>query len=102
MVVADLSIQEGSRMEQIDTLIREKTIEHICSAIRVHPYYKQDLIQDIYLIVLTTPEEKLNQLGSQLNYWLVKTIKNQYYGGPFYKRWRSHKMIDIEEIKCKI
>lgn len=103
MVVADVPIQEGSRMEQIiDTLTREKTIEHICSAIRVHPCYKQDLIQDIYLIVLTTPEEKLKKLGNQLNFWLAKIIKNQYYGGPFYKRWRSHKMIDIEEIKYKI
>lgn len=89
-------------MEQIETLIREKTIERICNAIRVHPCYKKDLIQDIYLIVLTTPEEKLEKLGNRLNFWLAKIIKNQYYGGPFYKRWRSRKMIDIEDVKYRI
>lgn len=102
MVVADLPLQEGSRMEQIETIVREKTIERICNAIRVHPCHKKDLVQDIYLIVLTTPEEKLEKLGDQLNYWLAKIIKNQYYGGPFYKRWRAHKMIDIEDVKYRI
>ena len=83
----------------MEYLASNHIVENICKAIRVHPRYMDDLIQDIYLIILQSKKEIDIH---QINFWLVRVIKNQYYGGPFYKRWRSHRHIDIEEIKYKI
>ena len=92
---------EQTNNDTVDNLARTHVIEQICNSIRVNPTYTRDLAQDIYLILLTNPN--LSTMNAkEIPYWLVKVIKNQYYGGPFYRRWRSHKMIDIEEIKYKI
>lgn len=92
---------EQTNNDIVENLARTHVIEQICNSIRVNPTYTRDLAQDIYLILLTNPN--LSTMNAkEIPYWLVKVIKNQYYGGPFYRRWRSHKMIDIEEIKYKI
>lgn len=71
-------------------LAANRTIENICLAIKVQPRYMEDLTQDIYLAVLLYPSNKLREMydSHQLNYFLVRMVKNQYYGGPFYRKWR--------------
>lgn len=104
--MADLPIQRRGYMEQtnndiVENLARTHIIEQICNSIRVNPTYTRDLAQEIYLILLTNPNlSKMN--AKELPYWLVKVIKNQYYGGPFYRRWRKHQHQPLETIMYKI
>lgn len=80
----------GNNNDIVECLCTSGVIDGICKAIRVHPRYMEDLTQDIYLSVLLYPSNKLREMydSHQLNYFLVRMVKNQYYGGPFYRKWR--------------
>ena len=62
----------------------------------VQSKYKEDLAQEIYLIVLTKPPELLQQLydDKQLNFYLARIISNQYFSktSQFYKNYKKYNM----------
>lgn len=79
------------------TIAEEKMIENLIDKYNVQSKYKQDLSQEIYLIVLTKPPELLQQLydNKQLNYYLARIISNQYFSktSQFYKNYKKYNIL---------
>lgn len=88
----------------VEYLAANRTIEGICRALHINQAYTLDLTQEIYIILLQLDKTKLKDLydNDQLNFWLVKVVKNQYYGGPFFRTWRKNPTEDLESIMYKI
>lgn len=77
----------------LEKIANEKLVETICKNIGVSPKYMDDLVQEIYLILLEYDQVKLKTIvdNGQLNYFLTKIIKNQWCSNtsPFYKKYRK-------------
>jgi CTP synthase (UTP-ammonia lyase) len=91
------------------TIAKEKLIETLITKYKVNPKYKEDLIQEIYLIVLQKPPDLLQELydKNQINYFLAKIITNQYFSktSKFYKDYKKYNSIkdnDTDTTKLEI
>lgn len=75
-------------------------IRVICDNIGVDAKYKDDLIQEVILIILEYDKEKIEQLyaSNQMNFFLVRIIKSQYNSitSPFYKQYRKFSALSDE------
>lgn len=75
-------------------------IRVICDNIGVDAKYKDDLIQEVILIILEYDKEKIEQLyaSNQMNFFLVRVIKSQYNSitSPFYKQYRKFSALSDE------
>ena len=75
-------------------------IRVICDNIGVDAKYKDDLIQEVILIILEYDKEKIEQLNAsnQMNFFLVRIIKSQYNSitSPFYKQYRKFSALSDE------
>jgi hypothetical protein len=95
----------------LNKIANEKLVETICKNIGVSPKYMDDLVQEIYLILLEYNQTKLQEIydKGQLNFFLTRIIKNQWCSNtsPFYKKYRKFYdlidgnnegiMIDVED-----
>lgn len=76
----------------INELAKEKTVETLCTNMGVEQAYLDDLIQEIYLILLEYDEDKLIKMyeRKQLKFFIVRIIMNQYFSrnSPFYKKYK--------------
>ena len=95
----------------LNKIADEKHVETICKNIGVSPKYMDDLVQEIYLILLEYNQTKLQELydNGQINFFLTRIIKNQWCSNtsPFYKKYRKYYdlidgnnegiMIDVED-----
>lgn len=92
----------------IEVLAKEKTVETLCCNMGVEQAYIDDLIQEIYLILLEYNEDKLIKMfeRKQLKFFIVRIIMNQYFSknSPFYKKYKMYdqrqdynKAIETEE-----
>lgn len=91
------------------TIAKEKLIESLITKYKVNPKYKEDLIQEIYLIVLQKPPDMLKELydKKQINFYLAKIITNQYFSktSKFYKDYKKYNMVkdnDTDTTKLEI
>lgn len=88
-------------------------MEHQVNNIGVPALYKQDLIQEVYLILLEYDKDKIIELfnNNQINYFISKIITNLWYSktSPFYMKYKKHNnlktktiddLIDEEEREC--
>lgn len=89
----------------IDTIIKNRYIEEIVNNIGVQTDLKDDLIQDIYVILLEYDQEKLKELinKNQIKFFISRIITNQYCSctSPFFKQYRKpliNKFKTIEEL----
>lgn len=77
----------------LNKIANEKLVETICKNIGVSPKYMNDLVQEIYLILLEYNQTKLQKIydNGQLNFFLTRIIKNQWCSNtsPFYKKYRK-------------
>lgn len=77
----------------LNKIANEKLVETICKNIGVSPKYMDDLVQEIYLILLEYNQTKLQKIydNGQLNFFLTRIIKNQWCSNtsPFYKKYRK-------------
>lgn len=75
-------------------------IRVICDNIGVDAKYKDDLIQEVILIILEYDKEKIEQLyaSNQMSFFLVRIIKSQYNSitSPFYKQYRKFSALSDE------
>ncbi len=75
-------------------------IRVICDNIGVDAKYRDDLIQEVILIILEYDKEKIEQLyaSNQMNFFLVRVIKSQYNSitSPFYKQYRKFSALSDE------
>lgn len=92
----------------VNELAKEKTVETLCTNMGVEQAYLDDLVQEIYLILLEYNEDKLIKMfeRKQLKFFIVRIIMNQYFSknSPFYKKYKLYdqrqdynKKIETEE-----
>lgn len=78
----------------LEQLAKDKVVENLCRNIGVSSNYIDDLVQEVYLIMLEYDQEKLKQIyeKGEINYWLTRIIMNQYCSNtsPFYKKYRKY------------
>lgn len=78
----------------LEQLAKDKVVENLCKNIGVSSNYIDDLVQEVYLIMLEYDREKLKQIyeKGEINYWLTRIIMNQYCSNtsPFYKKYRKY------------
>lgn len=78
----------------INELAKEKTVETLCTNMGVEQAYLDDLIQEIYLILLEYDEGKMIKMyeRKQLKFFIVRIIMNQYFSrnSPFYKKYKLY------------
>lgn len=80
--------------EIAEQLAKDKVIEQICTNLRVTSNYYDDLVEEIYLIVLEYDNEKLSKVweNNQMNYWLTRVILNNWNSqtSQFWKKYRKY------------
>lgn len=78
----------------IKKLATNKVVEELCCNMGVEQAYLDDLIQEIYLILLEYNEDKLIKMfeRKQLKFFIVRIIMNQYFSqnSPFYKKYKMY------------
>lgn len=98
----------------LNKIANERLVEEICKNLGVSPKYMDDLVQEIYLILLEYDQEKLQSIydKGQFNFFLTRIIKNQYFSktSPFFKKYRKYYdmvddnnnvvMYDVEDDRC--
>lgn len=81
-------------MDVIEKIVSDGIVEQIITNIGVTARYKDDLIQEIYLILMEYDRGKLEELYSnrQIAFFIARIIKNQYNSStsPFYKKYRKY------------
>lgn len=77
-----------------DIIAKERLIEILIDKYNVKPLYKQDLAQDVFLIILSKPEKMLQELydNKQLNFYMARIISNQYFSktSKFFKDYKKY------------
>ena len=86
-------------MDIIDTILEENIVASLIDAYNISPLYKDDLAQEIWLILLGYDKDKLKELHTknQLRFFIAKIITNQYFSktSTFYKKYKKfNNMID--------
>lgn len=78
----------------INELATNKVVEELCCNMGVEQAYLDDLVQEIYLILLEYNEDKLIKMyeRKQLKFFIVRIIMNQYFSknSPFYKKYKMY------------
>lgn len=87
----------------LDELERENVIRDMCVNMRVAQNDIDDLIQEIYIILLEYNKDKIVELYTkkQLRYFLVGIIQRQYHSStsPFYKKYKKYyTLVDENQI----
>lgn len=89
----------------IEVIIKEEWIDKIIKNYKIHPLYRDDYIQEIYLIILTIEEDRLISLynSNDLYRFIIKICANNYKSktSKFYYthlKYNRHK-IDDERIE---
>lgn len=78
----------------VNELYNEGVIEELCTNMGVNPLYKDDLVQEIYMILLEYNKDKIVEMyeKKQLKFFIVRIIKNQYNScnSPFFKKYKKY------------
>lgn len=78
----------------VEELCNEGLVEELCTNMGVSPLYKDDLIQEVYMILLEYREDKIIEMyeKKQLKFFIVRIIQNQYNSNnsPFYKKYKKY------------
>lgn len=88
-------------MTPIDYIINNKLVETLIDAYNIPSAFRDDLIQEIYLIILQYDIKTLQQLydKKQLKYFIAKIITNQFFSktSTFYKTYKKYYKQLIDE-----
>lgn len=78
-------------MKPINYISKYQIVEEIINNLPIPAIYKQDLIQEIYLILLEYNEDKLKYLidNNMIKFFISRIITNNFYSktSPFYKKY---------------
>lgn len=92
-----------------EKIAEDEIVEIICKNLQINPEKYEDFVQEIYLILLEYDEDKIKFMydNGQLNFFITKVIKNQWFSktSPYYKKYRKFwDMIDDNKsgINCYI
>lgn len=88
-------------MTAIDYIIENKIVENLIDAYNIPDTYKDDLAQEIYLIILQYDTNTLQKLyeKKQLKFYIAKIITNQFFSktSSFYKTYKKYYKQLIDE-----
>jgi len=86
----------------IEKLFRDKFIQNIIKkyTTKLTNEDEEDVVQEIFLVLLEMPEEEIVQLfnNNQLNFYIVKIIKNQLLSttSKVFKLYLKHKLNTVQ------
>jgi hypothetical protein len=87
----------------LDELEEQNVIRDMCENMRVSSNDIDDLIQEVYMILLEYNRDKLIEMykNRQLRYFIVGIIQRQYRSNtsPFYKKYKRYYTL-IDENNC--
>ena len=92
----------------VNELAKNKVVETMCVNFGVEQAYFDDLVQEIYLIILEYDDNKIINMyeKNQIKFFITRIIKNQYFSknSPFYKKYKTYdqrqdnnKQVETEE-----
>lgn len=97
--------------EMIEDLYKNQVIETMAHNLRVDSEYFDDLVQEIYLIILSYDNQKLNEIWSkgQIKFWVSRVMMNTWNSRTSrffktYKKFDEHKdgNKDLNRLSIKI
>lgn len=78
----------------IDELERDNVIRDICTNMRVLQNDIDDLVQEVYVILLEYNRDKIIELykKKQLKFFIIGILQRQYHSNtsPFYKKYKKY------------
>lgn len=78
----------------LDELERENIVRDICVNMRVSQNDIDDLIQELYMILLEYDKEKIVEMYNkkQLKFFIIGILQRQYHSvtSPFYKKYKKY------------
>lgn len=77
----------------VNKIISSGVVEEIVDNLNVPDTYKEDLIQEIYLILLEYDQDKLNNIPEkEIKYFVSRIIINNWNSktSPFYTKYRKY------------
>ena len=78
----------------IDELERNNVIRDICTNMRVQLNDIDDLVQEVYIILLEYNRDKIIELyqKKQLKFFIIGILQRQYHSNtsPFYKKYKRY------------
>ena len=78
----------------LNELAHENTIRELCNNMKVNQNDIDDLVQEIYVILLEYKENRIIEMyeKKQLKFFLVGVIQRQYFSStsPFYKKYKKY------------
>lgn len=95
-----------TKAEIIQKIADDRMVEKLVNKIRKDDITdKQDLIQDIYLMLMEYDESKLQEIWNkkQMNFFLVKVVGNNIFSktSPYYRKYKKFRDL-TEEITQEI
>lgn len=76
-----------------EKIIQEDRIDEICRNLMIPKGEREDLVQEIALVMLETDDEKIEKMynNNQINFWLTRIIKNNYFSNtsPYYRKFKK-------------
>lgn len=90
-------------MTAVEQILDAGYVEDIISNIGVDPDFKDDLVQDIYVILLEYDQTLLQELVNkkQIKFFISRIITNQYCSktSPFYKQYKKPLVNKVQTIE---
>ena len=78
----------------VNELAKNKVVETMCVNMGVEQSYFDDLVQEIYLIILEYDDNKIIKMyeQNQIKFFITRIIKNQYFSknSTFYKKYKMY------------
>lgn len=78
--------------EAVEYIIENKIVETLIRDYKIENEFKDDLMQETYLILLSYDQDKLHQLieKNQIKFYIARIIKNQYFSKSceFFRRYK--------------
>lgn len=83
-----------SKNEIVSEIYKSELIPTLCKNMGVKQNDADDLIQEIYMILLEYDDAKIKKMyeDNQLKFFLVRIITNQYFScnSPYYKKYKKY------------
>lgn len=90
----------------LSSIANRKVVEEICNNMRVDSEYFDDLVQEVYYILLTGYTDEVLEKATeekQEKFIITSIVKRQWLSktSPFYRKYKKHKLRSspIEEYK---
>ncbi|MBQ3414534.1 MAG: hypothetical protein IJH39_04135 [Clostridia bacterium] len=102
-------MEKESKYNPVQYIAINKIVEGLIKDYMVETEYKDDLTQEVYLILLTHNQKMLQKIieKNQIRFYIARIIRNQYFSNTsaFYRKYKKPKLnketlkpiLDMEE-----